>query len=684
MKKMKLFSLIIGLLISSAFVAQAQLLEENFQGTAGDTLASGWVSHSLNATKILYKAGSLSYTNYPSNSDNSIYMNAGQDYNKSISLTPLNSGNLYCAMLVNIDSAKSGDHFFHTYRTGAGTNFYNRIYAKKTSNNKICFGILKGATIGNVVWSDSIYDFGVTHLLVLKVEIVSGTTNDIPSLIINPVISGTEPAATITATDIASTDYVDIDRIALRQGNASNCPKLTVDGIRVATTWADAVTAPVPSTETDILTFNFTSPTATGVVDPATHTVAITVPFGTNVTTLVPIFTLSTGANAKVATVPQVSGTTSNNFTSAVTYDITAQDGSTTQPWVITTTIAPASAIATLTDLTSGGTTVTGFAATTYTYNVELPYGTTVVPTVIATTTDANATKVITPAASLPGATTVVVTAQNGTSTQTYTINYTLAPASAIASLADLTSGGTTVTGFATTTYTYNVELPYGTTIVPTVTATTTDLNATKVITPAASLPGATTVVVTAQNGTSTQTYTINYTVAIQTYTVTFNVVGTNGALTATVDAAAITSPATVNAGKNVVFTATPVANYSVKEWKLDGTIVSGNTSNTYTLNNLAASSTVTVEFKLNVGVNEATQNVVSIYPNPANDVVNVKMNNTINKIAVVNMNGQVVAESEINNLEGSINTSSIANGMYFLRIETANGITMNKIQIVK
>jgi len=228
------------------------------------------------------------------------------------------------------------------------------------------------------------------------------------------------------------------------------------------------------------------------------------------------------------------------------------------------------------------------------------------------------------------------------------------------------------------------VVLPAGTTAVPPVTAVATDANATIIYVHAAALPGVDSVKVTAQDGSTKLLYLVNFTVAVQTYTVTFNVVGTNGTLAATVDAAAITSPAIVNAGKNVIFTATPVANYSVKEWKLDGTIVSGNTTNTYTLSNLAANSTVTVEFKLNVGVNEATQNVVSIYPNPANDVVNVKMDNTINKIAVVNMNGQVVTESVINNIEGSINTSSIANGMYFLRIETANGITMNKIQIVK
>ncbi len=79
---------------------------------------------------------------------------------------------------------------------------------------------------------------------------------------------------------------------------------------------------------------------------------------------------------------------------------------------------------------------------------------------------------------------------------------------------------------------------------------------------------------------------------------VTFSVVGGNGTLAATVDAAPITSPATVAQGKNVVFTATPAANFRVKEWKLNSAVVAGNTTNTFTLTNLQAAATVTVEFE--------------------------------------------------------------------------------------
>lgn len=77
-----------------------------------------------------------------------------------------------------------------------------------------------------------------------------------------------------------------------------------------------------------------------------------------------------------------------------------------------------------LSDLTIDGVTINGFTSTGSTYDVLLSEGTTVVPTVVATTTSANATNAVTDATSIPGTTSILVTAEDGTTTNTVTINF--------------------------------------------------------------------------------------------------------------------------------------------------------------------------------------------------------------------------------------------------------------------
>ncbi len=101
----------------------------------------------------------------------------------------------------------------------------------------------------------------------------------------------------------------------------------------------------------------------------------------------------------------------------------------------------PAGTDATLSDLTVDGTTITGFDGAKLSYVVNLPAGTTTVPVVGYTLTDANATAVQTDATDLAGdaaarTTTVEVTAQDGTTVLDYTIVFN--PILEVANIADL------------------------------------------------------------------------------------------------------------------------------------------------------------------------------------------------------------------------------------------------------
>lgn len=97
----------------------------------------------------------------------------------------------------------------------------------------------------------------------------------------------------------------------------------------------------IPNTACDLITFGFNSPAATGIITQSAGggSVAVSVPASTNRATLVAYFTLSDSARASVNGVPQVSNSTSNNFTTPVTYKITSHDGSRQKNYDVSVTV---------------------------------------------------------------------------------------------------------------------------------------------------------------------------------------------------------------------------------------------------------------------------------------------------------------------------------------------------------
>lgn len=108
---------------------------------------------------------------------------------------------------------------------------------------------------------------------------------------------------------------------------------------------------------------------------------------------------------------------------------------------------------ATLSDLQIDGSTVKGFSPSTMNYVIELPYSTSMVPTVSATATQNIANAVVTAATSLPGTTTVLVSAADGITTLTYSIHFSLSPPAA----PDPTADENNVISVYSDTYTENI-----------------------------------------------------------------------------------------------------------------------------------------------------------------------------------------------------------------------------------
>lgn len=110
--------------------------------------------------------------------------------------------------------------------------------------------------------------------------------------------------------------------------------------------------------------------------------------------------------------------------------------------------------------------------------------------------------------------TTITVRAEDGSSTTTYKIKFVKAVSTnAIPQNIVYTLGGETKSiGFSGTNYSYSVSLPYGTTEVPQLQVTLAEGQTMKVTQPT-SVNGKGTVVVTAADGKTTKTYTVNFSV---------------------------------------------------------------------------------------------------------------------------------------------------------------------------
>jgi hypothetical protein len=149
---------------------------------------------------------------------------------------------------------------------------------------------------------------------------------------------------------------------------------------------------------------------------------------------------------------------------------------------------------------------------------------------------------------------------------------------------------------------------------------------------------------------------------------------------------AVITSclPNAANNGYTLIYTKAG-ATYSVQySWTAAGVYTfnfinpGGTTTSTY---NGPAACNVTVGTTTTAAID--TQ--ISVFPNPTNGIININLNNNIKENEVKNMSIFSINGSKIANFEGfkpNIDTQNWTNGIYFIKIETVQGIFTKKIVV--
>jgi PKD repeat protein len=108
----------------------------------------------------------------------------------------------------------------------------------------------------------------------------------------------------------------------------------------------------------------------------------------------------------------------------------------------------------------------------------------------------------------------------------------------------------------------------------------------------------------------------------------------------------------------------------------------------TLTVTNEGGTNTMTKQDYITVysliGIKEVNASDISLFPNPAKDVVKIEAPEIIHTVSIVNILGSVELESSPNASSCNLDLSGFDAGFYFVRIQTGNVTATKKLQVKK
>jgi hypothetical protein len=422
---------------------------------------------------------------------------------------------------VHISGAGGGDAILQA--SGTGTIAINSAWMNGTPDNfDICVAGNESTTVD-----------GIIKTLTIPARPAAPNVTGTPATTVGGTggISGTTTAMEISADQTSWSDCTGNENAGLAQGTYYVRIK-AVASTSFASEQTRAVIA--ASTSKDIAAFSIGGANGTII---GTN-IAVTVPYGTNVTSLMPTIAHTGASINPLASVAR-------NFTTPVTYTVTAEDNS-TKVYTVTVTVAKSSAKAVTSFALAGADGTINEAAGTIA--VTVPYGTSVtslMPTIIHT--GAIVSPLATVAQDFTTPVTYTVTAEDNT-TKVYTVTVSVAKNSAKAVTSFALAGATGTINEAAGTIA--VTVPYGTSVTS---LTPAIIHTGAIVSPLATVAqnftNPVTYTVTAEDNT-TKVYTVMVTVAKNNAkaVTSFALAGVDG----TINEAAGTIAVTVPHGTNV------------------------------------------------------------------------------------------------------------------------------------
>jgi hypothetical protein len=235
---------IVVLFVSSTGLGQVLLIEHFPYANTDEFTSGGWTIHS-GTTDMVIKSGSLGYPGYMVGEGNRIELSESRTVDRGKDLDQSYSdGAIYCSFLLYVTGAPSGSgtYFLHFFQGTSGSTFGGSVWIRQ-SGSGFQLGVNVRTTATNTQWASATLSYNQTYLVVVKYEFVSGSSNDVAKLWINPDLSGPEPTPDAVHVNTGGIDLSNIGRVALRQSlslSGDGMGTLEIDEIRIGRSWGDA------------------------------------------------------------------------------------------------------------------------------------------------------------------------------------------------------------------------------------------------------------------------------------------------------------------------------------------------------------------------------------------------------------------------------------------------------------
>ena len=139
---------------------------------------------------------------------------------------------------------------------------------------------------------------------------------------------------------------------------------------------------------------------------------------------------------------------------------------------------------------------------------------------------------------------------------------------------------------------------------------------------------------------------------------------------------AVVTGAGSYHYGDQVTLNVIPEANYLFQNWTENGSIISANTTHTFTI----TGDRNFVAHLLHVeSVDEHDSNTIVLYPNPVNDRLTVEATEAIHQIEIYNITGAMVFSQKNGFDKVEIHTADLSAGTYVIRMTTQNAVEVRR-----